>query len=56
MNVYDEFLKEIYADYEKKLDELKALSQSFRGEMSSKINLRKNDISKAIETKSEVAP
>ncbi|MEN3015939.1 MAG: hypothetical protein ABC585_02055 [Candidatus Methanosuratincola petrocarbonis] len=54
--MYDEMLKEIDAAYEKKLNEFRALAKSFRADISSKINLRKKDINKETETKSEVVP
>lgn len=52
--MHDEIQKEIDSAYEKKLNEFRDLAKSFREEISSKINLRKKDINKEIEIKSEV--
>lgn len=54
--MHEEIMKEIDAIYEKKINELRALAQSYREEISSKINLSKKDINKEAETKSEVVP
>ncbi|MDH7556204.1 MAG: hypothetical protein ACQXXL_03885 [Candidatus Methanosuratincola sp.] len=54
--MYEEILKEIDAAYEKKLNEFRALAKSFQEEIFSKINLRKKDINKETESKSEVVP
>ncbi|MEJ5293112.1 MAG: hypothetical protein WHS82_05905 [Candidatus Methanosuratincola sp.] len=54
--MYEKILREVDLAYEKKLSEFKALAQSYREEITSKINLRKNEINKETETKSEVVP
>jgi F0F1-type ATP synthase membrane subunit b/b' len=56
MKMHDEILKEIDAAYEKKLKEFRALAKLFREEITSKINLRKDEINKETETKPEVVP
>ncbi|MBC7120413.1 MAG: hypothetical protein H5T33_02350 [Candidatus Methanosuratus sp.] len=54
--MHDEILNEINEVYERKINELKTLAQSYQEEIASKINLRRNMVNKEAETKSEVAP